>query len=229
MKVCGAHYDGGFAEYMVAPQDALARIPEHLDHASAGPLMCAGITTYNSMRNQHIKSGSIVAVLGVGGLGHLAIQFANKMGFEVVAVSSGKDKEKLAKELGAHHYIDSSSGNPAEQLQKLGGAKLIVCTAPHAKTVEDMIPGLAISGKMLVIGVIAEPIKVNSLQLLMKKQSITGWPSGDSRDSEETFRFAVVHSVKPMIESFPLEKAAEALKKMEDNKVRFRGVLVMKK
>ncbi|GAM21063.1 hypothetical protein SAMD00019534_042380, partial [Acytostelium subglobosum LB1] len=226
-KVCGIHYDGGFAEYMVAPLDALARIPDNLPFEQAGPLMCAGITVFNSIRHQHIKVGSVVCILGIGGLGHLAIQFARRMGYEVVAHSSGADKEKLARDLGAHHYIDGSQPDAIQKLTAFS-PKMIVATTPHAKTIESVIPTLAVGGKLLVLAAAQEPLSVSCLQLIGKKQSIGGWPSGDSRDSEETMRFAQINDVTPMIETFPLEKAPEALAKALNNKVRFRSVLVMK-
>jgi propanol-preferring alcohol dehydrogenase len=189
--------------------------------------MCAGITTFNSIRNQGLKGGDLVAVQGVGGLGHLAIQFANRLGFKVVALSTGKDKEKLAKELGAHVYVDTSSSDAVAEIKKLGGAKLIVCTAPHAKAIEPLVNALDVGGKLLILAAVMEPLQVNTLSLLSNKNSIVGWPSGDSRDSEDTLNFAHLSGVKPMIETFPLEKANEAFKHMMDNKVKFRCVLVM--
>jgi len=228
VKISGIHYDGGYAEYMVAPVDALARIPDKIDMEHAGPLMCAGITVYNSMRNAGKLSGDLCLVQGIGGLGHLAIQFGNKMGFKVVAISSGKDKEALAKKLGAHIYLDASSVNIIEEIQKLGGADLIVATAPTAKAVSDIIPALGINGKLLLVAAVHEPIQTNGGHLLSHRASISGWASGDSRDSEDTLNFAVNTGIEAMIETFPLEKAQEGFEKMLSNKARFRNVLKIK-
>ncbi|GAM22508.1 hypothetical protein SAMD00019534_056830 [Acytostelium subglobosum LB1] len=225
-KVCGIHFDGGYAEYMVAPVDSVARIPDDLSFEQAGPLMCAGITVYNSIRNQNIKAGAIVAIQGIGGLGHLAIQFAKKLGFEVVAFSSGADKEKLARELGAKHYINGALPGAVDELAKLK-PKLIVTTAPHTKSVQELIKAMALGGKLLILSALMEPLQVNSLELLSKKQSIAGWASGDNRDSEDTMKFAVNNNVFPMIETFPLEKAGQALQHTLDNKVRFRSVITI--
>eukprot|EP01133_Synstelium_polycarpum_P010883 gene10883-12679_t len=222
--VCGIHYDGGYAEYMVAPEDAVARIPEGLDFALAAPLMCAGITTFNSIRNMNIKAGSIVAVQGVGGLGHLAIQFAKKMGFEVVAVSSGADKEPLARQLGASHYIDASNDAGYDQLKALK-PKLIVVTGPNAQAAEKLSNTLTLGAKLLLLGAIMEPIKISPIQLLMNCASIVGWASGDSRDTEDTLKFSYNNQVETMIEKFPITKAQEAVDRMLSNKVRFRACI----
>ncbi|EFA74630.1 zinc-containing alcohol dehydrogenase [Heterostelium album PN500] len=223
-QVCGIHYDGGYAEQMIAPEDACALVPEELDFKHSGPLMCAGITVYNSIRQQDIKVGSLVCIQGIGGLGHLAIQFARKMGYEVVAFSGGADKRDLALKLGANHYIDGSQPDAIEQLTKLS-PKLIVTTSPSAKAAESLLPALATCGKFLLLAAITDPMNINPLQLLLKKQSIVGFPSGDSRDSEDTLKFAAINNVQAMVEVFPLEKAAEALGKMLENRIRFRGVL----
>jgi len=227
-KVCGISYDGGYAEYLVVPHDAIARMPQELDFASAGPLLCAGITTYNSLRNSGADYGSNCVILGVGGLGHLAVQFANKMGFKVITVSSGKSKEELAKKLGAHVYIDSSEGNVVERIKSLGGADLILATAPSAKSIEEIIPALGVGGRAMIVGVTEGSFKVDGNFLLMNRASITGWASGDSRDSEDTLKFAITTGVETMIEKFPLDKAQEAFDKMLKNEARFRCVLTMK-
>jgi len=227
-QTCGISYDGGYAEYMVAPHDAVARLPNDMDFSKAGPLLCAGITTFNSLRQSGGRPGDICVVQGIGGLGHLAIQFANKMGFKVVALSNGKDKEELAKKLGAHVYIDGTKGDAVQQIKALGGASIIMATAPNAKAVEGLIPSLAINGKLLIIAAIMEPLSVNSLFLLSNRCSISGWASGDSRDSEDTVNFAQTSGVETMIETFPLEKAPEALEYMLSNKARFRAVLKLK-
>jgi len=226
-KVSGIAFDGGYAEYTVAPEIAFARIPDELSFEEAGPLMCAGVTVFNSMRNQGIHAGETVAVQGVGGLGHLAVQYANKMGFKVVAISSGEDKEKLAKKLGAHVYIDASSSDPAAELKKLGGAKLIVSTSPNSKSIEPLVKGLKVGGKLLILGVPTEKISFNALDLILLNASISGWASGDSRDSESTMKFSALSGVRPQIEVFPLSKVQEAFDRMLENKARFRCVLKM--
>jgi len=226
-QICGASYDGGYAEYIFAPEDALARIPEELSFEEAAPLLCAGITVFNAIRHQGLVGGDLVAIQGVGGLGHLAVQFAAKFGYKVAVISSGSDKEKLAKQLGAHVYINGSATDPAAELSKLGGAKLIVATAPNPKVIEPLIKGLSVGGKLLILAALGAPLTINTLDMLMKKQSIVCWPSGDSRDSEDTLNFANLTGVKAQIEKFPLEKAQEALERMETSKARFRCVLTM--
>ncbi|MDC7995412.1 alcohol dehydrogenase [Altibacter sp. HG106] len=224
-KVCGISYDGGYAEYMCAPQEAVASVPDELSSEEAAPLLCAGITVFNAMRNSHVRPGDTVAVQGIGGLGHLALQYAHKMGMKTVALSHGADKEELAKELGAHHYINTSQNDGAEALQKLGGAHLIVATAPHADAISSVIDGLAIDGRIICIGATPDPIEVSPMQLLMHRKGITGWPSGTAMDSEDTLNFSAMTNSKPMIETFPLEKVSEAFDKMLNNKARFRVVL----
>ncbi|MAT90355.1 MAG: alcohol dehydrogenase [Flavobacteriaceae bacterium] len=224
-KVCGISYDGGYAEYMCAPQEAVASVPDELSSEEAAPLLCAGITVFNAMRNSHIRPGDTVAVQGIGGLGHLALQYANKMGMKTVALSHGADKEDLAKELGAHHFINTSKNDGAEALQKLGGAHLIVATAPHADAISSVIDGLAIDGRIICIGATPDPIEVSPMQLLMHRKGISGWPSGTAVDSEDTLNFSAMTNSKPMIETFPLEKVSEAFDKMLNNKARFRVVL----
>jgi alcohol dehydrogenase/propanol-preferring alcohol dehydrogenase len=224
-KVPGIAYDGGYAEYMVAPFEALAAIPEDLKSEDAAPLLCAGITTFNALRHSGASVGDLVAILGIGGLGHLGVQFAVKMGFKTVAIARGSDKGPLAKKLGAHVYIDSTAQNAAEELTKLGGAKVILATVTDAKTMSSVAPGLGIDGKLLIVGATGDPVEVPPLLLISGRRSIAGWPSGTAMDSEDTLRFSVLSHVRPMIEIFPLAKAAEAYAQMMSGKARFRVVL----
>jgi D-arabinose 1-dehydrogenase-like Zn-dependent alcohol dehydrogenase len=224
-QISGITYDGGYADYMIAPAGALALIPEGLSAVDAGPLMCAGITTFNSLRNSGARPGDLVAVLGVGGLGHLGVQFAAKMGFKTVAIARGMDKEPLARELGAWHYIDSQEQDPAAELLKLGGARAILATATSGKAMSAVLGGLGINGKLIVLGAAAEPLEVNAISLLMGRRSIVGWPSGSSIDSQDTLSFSVLTGVRAMTEVFPLERAAEAYERMMSGKARFRVVL----
>lgn len=224
-QIPGISYDGGYAEYMIAPFEALASVPEDLKSEEAAPLLCAGITTFNSLRHSGAQAGEVVAVLGIGGLGHLGVQFAARMGFKTVAIARGADKGPLAKQLGASVYIDSTSQNPAEELSKLGGAKVILATVTDAKTMSLVIPGLAVEGKLLVVGVSGEPIEVPPLLLISGRRSVAGWPSGTASDSEDTLRFSVLSNVRPMIETFPLAKANDAYQRMLSGRARFRVVL----
>lgn len=224
-KITGISFDGGYAEYTVAPAQALARIPDSLDAAEAGPLLCAGITTFNALRNSGARPGDTVAVQGIGGLGHLALQYANKLGFRTVALSSGADKEALARELGAHDYVDTSKQTAAEGLQKLGGAHLVLATAPHATAIASTVDGLTQRGKLLIVAAPMEPITVSAFALLSGK-TVAGWPSGSAIDSEATMAFSARTGVRPRIERFPFEQAEAAYTKMMDNKVRFRAVLM---
>src|SRR5208282_5957749 len=226
-KICGMSYDGGYQEYMIAPIEALALMPESLDAAEAAPLLCAGITTFNALRHSGARPGDLVAILGIGGLGHLGVQFAAKSGYRVAAISRGKENEPLAKKLGAHIYIDSSAANPAEALQKLGGAQVILATAPAAKPMTAVIDGLSAHGKMLVVGATSDPIEVSPIQLIRGKRSILGWASGIPTDSEDTLRFAELTGVRTMIEKYPLKKAGEAYARMISGKAEFRVVLTM--
>ena len=226
-KITAIHFDGGYAEYMIAPQEALAAIPDGLSAADAAPLMCAGITVFNSLRNAGARAGDLIAVQGIGGLGHLGIQYARTMGFRTVALGRSKDKEKLARELGAHEYIDTAAGNFAEALQKLGGAQVIIATAPDSKSVSAAVDGLAPGGKLLVIGADPQPLTISPFQLIPTRRSIAGWPSGTAKDSEETLAFSALNGVRPMIEKYPLEKAADAYQQMITGKARFRVVLTM--
>jgi len=224
-KVPGISYDGGYAEYVIVPAAAVARIPEELSAEEAGPLMCAGITTYNALRNSGARPGDVVAVLGVGGLGHLAIQFVAKMGFNTVAIARGRAKEELAKKLGARRYIDSQEQNPAAELTKLGGARVILATVTNGKAMNAVLGGLTINGKMIVVGAANEPLEVPSLLLIGGRRSIVGWPSGTSIDSEDTLSFSALTGVRPMNQVFPLERASEAYELMMSGKARFRAVL----
>jgi propanol-preferring alcohol dehydrogenase len=224
-KITGISFDGGYAEYCVVPSEAVARIPDGLDPADAGPLLCAGITTFNSLRNSGARAGDTVAVQGIGGLGHLAIQFAARMGFRTVAVSRGADKEKLARELGAHEYVDTEKVDAAEGLQKLGGADLVLATAPNSAAIASTLNGLTPRGKLLIVAAAFEPLQISGLSLLSGK-TIAGWPSGTAIDSEDTLNFSARTNVRPRIEKFPLHKAEEAYQKVMGNKVRFRAVLV---
>lgn len=224
-KIPGISYDGGYAEYMLAPFEALTAIPEELSSAEAAPLLCAGITTFNSLRNSGVRAGDLVAVLGLGGLGHLGVQFAARMGCRTVAVARGSDKAELAKKLGAHQYIDSTKQKVAEELTKLGGAKVILATVTDAKTMSAALPGLGIDGKLVVLGASADAIEVAPILLIGARRSIAGWPSGTSADSEDTLKFSVLANVRPMIEKYPLERAAEAYARMMEGKARFRVVL----
>jgi D-arabinose 1-dehydrogenase-like Zn-dependent alcohol dehydrogenase len=224
-SIPGISYDGGYAEYVIAPAEALAAVPESLNSTEAAPLLCAGITTFNAIRNSSARAGDLVAILGLGGLGHLGVQYAAKMGFEVVGIARGADKAKFAKDLGAHHYIDSTSENVAESLKKLGGAKLILATVTNADAMSDAIGGLGYAGEFVVVGVSMEPIKVSPLQLIGRRHSVHGWPSGTAIDSEDTLDFSALQNVKALVERFPLDKAPEAYDRMMSGKARFRAVI----
>ncbi|MCW9711525.1 alcohol dehydrogenase [Aliifodinibius salicampi] len=226
-QVTGIHFDGGYAEYLTAPESALADIPDSLNSAEAAPLLCAGITTFNALRNSNIEPGDIVAVQGIGGLGHLGLQYANKFGCKVVALSRGPEKKELALKLGAHKYIDTEATDPAEELQKLGGADVLLATAPNSKAISSVINGLGRNGQLMVVAATNDPIEVSPFQLIMGRKSISGWPSGDAKDSEETLSFSALTDVTPEIETFPLEKANEAYDRMINNEARFRVVLEM--
>jgi D-arabinose 1-dehydrogenase-like Zn-dependent alcohol dehydrogenase len=224
-QITGVTLDGGYAEYAVVPSEAAARIPDDLEAADAGPLLCAGVTTFNSLRNSGARPGDTVAVQGIGGLGHLAIQYAARMGFRTVALSHGPEKEALARELGAHVYVDTQKVDAAEGLRRLGGADLVLATAPHAAAIAGTFGGLKARGKLLVVAGVFEPLQVPAIALLSGK-TIAGWPSGSAIDSEETMRFSALTGVRPRIERFPLERAEEAFGKVMANRVRFRAVLV---
>lgn len=222
-----ANFDGGYAEYMVAPESAVAAMPEGIDAVEAAPLMCAGITTYNALRKAGAKSGELVAIQGIGGLGHLAVQYARQSGYRTVAISRGKDKEAFAKELGAHEYIDDANGDAAAQLQKLGGAKVILATAPNSKAISGLTAGLKYKGKLVIIAAPHDNIEVSPLLLLMGSRSVAGHYSGYSKDSEDTLNFSVLTGVRPKVEVFPLAQVNEAYARMLSNKARFRVVLKM--
>ena len=226
-RVPGISYDGGYAEYMVAPVEALARIPDALSNVEAAPLLCAGITTFNALRNSGARPGDVVAVLGVGGLGHLGVQFAAKMGFETVAIARGKEKEASAKEWGAHHYIDSSAQNVGAALAALGGAKVILATVTNGKAMSATIGGLAINGKLIMVGIAEEPVEVPIIQFITGRQSVQGWPCGTSADSQDTLAFSVLAGIRPMIEEFPLERVTDAYDRMLSGEARFRVVLTI--
>ena len=224
-QICGISYDGGYAEFMVAPQEALAAIPDTLDAKAAAPLLCAGVTTFNSLRNSGARAGDLVAVQGIGGLGHLGIQFARKLGYRTVALSRGADKRALALELGAHEYLDQDKGDAAAALQKLGGARVILATAPNSQLMSKLVDGLGRNGTLLVVGASPEPIQASPIQLLGLRRRIQGWPSGTAKDSEETLAFSALNGVASRNEIFPLERAGEAYQRMLGNKARFRVVL----
>ena len=226
-QIPGISYDGGYAEYMIAPVEALASIPAELDAADAAPLLCAGITTFNSLRGSGVRPGDLVAVLGIGGLGHLGVQFAAKMGCNTVAIARGADKRAFSLELGARHYIDSTTQDVAAELMRLGGAKVILATVTDAKSMSAAVGGLGVDGKLVVVGVSTEPIEVSPLALIAGRRSVMGWPSGSASDSEDTLAFSVLAGIRPMIETYPLERSAEAFERMMSGQARFRVVLTM--
>ena len=225
-KVTGISFDGGYAEYMCAPSEAVARMPDDLDFDEAAPLLCAGITTFNALRNSGLTPGDRVAVQGVGGLGHLGIQYAANFGCEVIALSRGTDKKELAHNLGAHHYIDTTDGDPAEKLLALGGADVLLATAPNSQAITDVAGGLARDGVLMVVAATMEPIEISPMQLIMGRKSVQGWPSGSADDSEDTMNFSALNDVAPMVETFPLTEVTEAYDTMINNDARFRVVLV---
>ena len=227
LKITGLSYDGGYQEYMIAPVEAIVRMPESLDAAEAAPLMCAGITTFNALRHSGALPSDLVAVQGIGGLGHLGIQFAQKFGYQVAAIGRGPENAALAKKLGASVYIDSAGSNAAAELQKLGGARVILATAPSSKAMSSLIDGLGPNGQMMVVGATGDPIEVTPVQLIFGMRSIQGWASGIPTDSEDTLRFAELTGVRPMIEKYPLAKAGEAYARMMSGKAEFRVVLTM--
>ena len=226
-KTTGIHFDGGYAEYMVAQSEAVAAIPDALPAREAAPLLCAGLTVFNALRNSEARLGEVAAIQGIGGLGHLGVQYARQMGFKTIAIARGKDKESLAKKLGAHYYIDSAATDPVEQVRNLGGARVILATAPDSKAMSVLVDALAPNGNLLVVAAPAEPLIVSAFSLIGSRSSVSGWYSGVPNDSEETMRFSVLSGVRPMIECFPLDKVAEAYERMSSGKVRFRVVLTM--
>jgi len=217
--------DGGYAEFMLANESALARIPDDLRSVEAAPLLCAGVTTFNSLRNSGARPGDLVAIQGVGGLGHLGIQFAARMGFRTVALSRGRDKENLAKSLGAHDYIDTEAEAVGEALKTMGGARVILATAPDAESMTPLVDGLGVDGQVIIVGADAATFATSPVQLIPGRRSIRGWPSGHAKDSEDTLNFSSLSGVRPTIEEFPLERAADAYARMMANEARFRVVL----
>jgi D-arabinose 1-dehydrogenase-like Zn-dependent alcohol dehydrogenase len=226
-EITGVTRDGGYQQYMLARHEAVALIPEGLDAADAGPLLCAGITTFNALRHSGAGPGDLVAVQGVGGLGHLGIQFAAKFGYRVAAIGRGADTEKLARRLGAHEYIDSSSGKAAEQLTKLGGAKVILATAPSSKAMSELMDGLSVNGRLLVVGVGPDPLQISPISLILQRRGVIGWPSGTGIDSEDTLNFSKLTGVRAIIEKFPLNKVKDGYDHMMSGNVQFRAVLMM--
>ena len=227
-KVTGIDFDGGYAEYMIAPASALAAIPDEVPAAEAGPFMCAGVTVYNALRNSGARAGDVVAVHGIGGLGHLGVQYARRMGFQTVAINRGTDKQTLAQKLGAHHYIDATATDIVAELQKLGGARVILATAPSAQAISPLVDGLSPNGMLLVPAAPPEPLSINVLSLIMRRSSVAGWYSGMARDSQDTMEFSALTGVHPMIEEYPLERVADAYEQMHSGKARFRVVLTFK-
>ena len=227
LKIPGITYDGGYQQYMLAPVEALVAIPDSLSAVDAAPLLCAGITTYNALRHSGAMPGDLVAVVGVGGLGHLGIQFANKFGYKVAAIGRGPGNATLAQKLGAHEYIDTKSTAPVGALQKLGGARVILVTAPSSKLMSELVDGLGPNGTLLVVGITTEPIQITPVQLITGSRTIQGWAAGTPADSEDTLRFAELSGVRPMIETYPLEKAAEGYARMMSGNAQFRVVLTM--
>jgi D-arabinose 1-dehydrogenase-like Zn-dependent alcohol dehydrogenase len=226
-KVCGISYDGGYADHVVVPAEALARIPAGLSDAEAAPLLCAGITTFNALRHSPAKPGDVVAVQGLGGLGHLAVQFASRMGFRTIALARGADKRALALELGANDYVDTAAENAAAALDAHGGAAVVLATAPNADAVVSVIDGLRPGGQLLLVAAVLEPLPISALALIGARRSIQGWPSGTAKDSEDTLAFAAATGIRPRIETFPLERADDAYERMYSGKARFRAVLTM--
>jgi len=227
LQIPGIAYDGGYAEYMIAPAGALALIPDGLSSVDAAPLVCAGVTTFNSLRNSGARPGDLVAILGIGGLGHLGVQFAAKMGFNTVAIARGLDKEPLARKLGANSYIDSHAQDPAKELLKLGGAKVVLATVTNGDAMSAVLAGLGVNGKLIILGAAAEPLQVPGIPLLVGRRSILGWPSGSSIDSQDTLFFSAQTGVRSMNEVFPLARATEAYDHMMSGKARFRAVLTI--
>jgi alcohol dehydrogenase len=222
--ITGVLTDGGYADYVVSRWEALAHVPDELNAVEGAPLMCAGVTTFNCLRNAGARPGDVVAVIGLGGLGHLAVQYAAKMGLRTVAIGRGGDKEELARKLGADHYLDSAANDPSAELKKLGGAKAVLATVASGEAMASVLGGLAVDGSLMVIGAAAQMTFMPAM-LLTGRNAIKGWYSGMSADSEDTLRFSVKSCVRPMTESYPLEKVAEGYERMKSGKARFRVVL----
>ncbi|WP_458190736.1 alcohol dehydrogenase [Haladaptatus sp. NG-WS-4] len=221
----GITIDGGYAEYATLNAEALARVPDGLDSAAGAPLLCAGVTTYNALRHTDARAGDLVAVQGIGGLGHLGVQYARHAGFETVAISRGTDKKEYAFDLGADHFIDSDAEDAAEALSALGGAKVVLATAPSAAAISSIVPGLGTDGEVVVVGVPGEPIDVSGAALVGNRGSVRGWASGHARDSQDTLEFSALRDITPEVERFDLAEAAEAYDQMMENEVRFRAVI----
>lgn len=226
-KITAIDFDGGYAEYMIAPAEAVAVMPDDLPSDEAAPLLCAGITVFNALRNSGARAGDLVAVQGIGGLGHLGIQYARQMGFHTIAIGRGGDKQPLAKKLGAHQYIDTTTADPVEALQKIGGARIILATAPDSKAMSTVFSGLSERGTLIVVGAGFDPLSVTPIQLIQGSKTLRGWASGTARDSQDTLEFSAFSGVRPMIERYPLEKAADGYNQMISGKARFRVVLTM--
>jgi D-arabinose 1-dehydrogenase-like Zn-dependent alcohol dehydrogenase len=229
LQTPGITLAGGYAEYATFAEDVCAVVPKELDSAEAAPLVCAGVTTFNALRHSGARPGDVVAILGIGGLGHLGVQFADKMGFKTVAIARGDDKKEFAHKLGAWQYINSERQDAAEELRKVGGAKVVLATATSTKAMSPLVDGLSVDGRLLIVGAGMEPLDVPPIKLLGGRKSITGWPSGTGRDSEECMSFAAQTGIRPMIERFPFEKVAEAYDRMMSGKARFRVVLELPK
>ena len=226
-KVTGLDFDGGYAEYLIARAETLAAIPGDLPAEEAGPFMCAGVTVFNALRNSGARAGDVVAVHGIGGLGHLGVQYARRMGFNTIAINRGRDKEDLARQLGAHSYIDATAQEVVAELQRLGGASVILATAPNAQAISALVDGLAPSGKLLVPAAPAEPLSIGVFSLINKRTSVAGWYSGTAMDSQDTMEFSALSGVHPMIEKYPLDRVADAYEQMHSGRVRFRVVLTL--
>jgi D-arabinose 1-dehydrogenase-like Zn-dependent alcohol dehydrogenase len=224
-KVTGIDFDGGYAEYMIAQANAIAAIPDEVPAEEAGPFMCAGVTVYNALRHSGARAGDVVAIHGIGGLGHLGVQYARQMGFKTVAINRGNDKQELAQNLGAHQYIDATATDPVTELQKLGGARVILATAPSAQAISPLVDGLAPGGLLLVPAAPPEPLSISVFSLILRRSAVSGWYSGTARDSQDTLEFSALSGVHPMIEKYPLDRVAEAYEQMHSGKVRFRVVL----
>lgn len=224
-EVTGLSYDGGYAEYVTVPAEAVAAVPEALDAVDAAPLLCAGVTTYNALRNTHADPGDLVAVQGVGGLGHLGVQYAHAAGFETVALSRSPDKEALALELGADHFVNTAETDPAARLRELGGADVVLTTAPASDAIESVLGGLGTDGRVVVVGVPGEPVAVDAQGLVGTRSGVEGWASGDARDSQDTLEFSALREIVPKIETYPLEEVDAAYERMIENEARFRVVL----
>lgn len=226
-KITGIDFDGGYAEYMIAPTETLAVIPDDIPAEEAGPFMCAGVTVFNALRESGARAGEVVAVQGIGGLGHLGLQYARRMGFNTIALGRGNDKERLAIKLGAHHYVDTAVVDPITELKKLGGARVILATAPSAKAISSILEGLSPDGQLLIPAAPGEPLSIGMVPMIFGRLSVSGCYSGTARDSQDTLEFSASSDVHPMIEKFPLSRVAEAYEQMHSGKVRFRVVLTM--